>query len=204
MGSRSLQFIRERLGRMRVLVLMTETFGRHGGIAYYNRYLLRALCAHPDCSEVVAIPRVVSRAAEPLPAALTHINPRSNGKRSYITTVLKVARRHPEFDLIVCGHINLLPVAFMLRPWVRASIVLVVHGVEAWEPTSSPLVNHLARNVDSFISVSDYTKQQFLQWAKSCENRGFLLPSLVEPECFGPGPKNNAFVSRYGLAGKTV
>ena len=42
---------------MRVLVLLTDGFGGHGGIAKFNRDLLTALCAHPACEEVVVLPR---------------------------------------------------------------------------------------------------------------------------------------------------
>jgi hypothetical protein len=43
---------------MRILVLTPETFGGQGGIAKYTD-LLTARCAHPRCTELVAIPRVV-------------------------------------------------------------------------------------------------------------------------------------------------
>ena len=57
--------------RMRVLVLAMDAFGGHGGMAQFNRHFLRALCAHSACSEVVAVPRVVSHPIEALPARLT-------------------------------------------------------------------------------------------------------------------------------------
>jgi phosphatidylinositol alpha-1,6-mannosyltransferase len=58
---------------MRVLALVPDAFGGHGGIAKFNRDLLSALCTYPTCSEVVAIPRrrLMPDAAEPLPARLT-------------------------------------------------------------------------------------------------------------------------------------
>lgn len=39
---------------IRVLALVTEAFGGHGGIALYNRDMLTALSEHPDVDEVVA------------------------------------------------------------------------------------------------------------------------------------------------------
>ena len=57
---------------MRVLVLAMDAFGGHGGMAQFNRHFLRALCAHSACSEVVAVPRVVSHPVEALPAKLTY------------------------------------------------------------------------------------------------------------------------------------
>jgi phosphatidyl-myo-inositol dimannoside synthase len=59
---------------MRVLALVPDAFGGHGGIAKYNRDLLRALCAYPTCSEVVVHPPQMPMwdAAEPLLARLTY------------------------------------------------------------------------------------------------------------------------------------
>ena len=191
---------------MRVLALVPDAFGGHGGIAKYNRDLLRALCAYPTCSEVVAIPRHMPMpdAAEPLPARLTYVTSALGGKLDYLVTVLRVAHSSPRFDLVLCGHINLLPVTFLLRLWARAPVVLVIHGIEAWEPTSRPLTNYLASKVDAFISVSQLTKRRFLKWARPKENAGFLLPNSIDIERFRSGPKNTALLDRYGLAGKTV
>jgi phosphatidylinositol alpha-1,6-mannosyltransferase len=191
---------------MRVLALVPDAFGGHGGIAKFNRDLLRALCAYPACSEVVAIPRQMPMldAAEPLPAKLTYVTSGLGGKLHYLVTVLRVVHSNPRFDLVFCGHINLLPIAFAVRFWARAPVVLVIHGVEAWGPTSRPLTNYLASKVDAFISVSQLTKRRFLKWARPKENAWFLLPNSIDLERFRPGPKNTALLERYGLAGKTV
>lgn len=190
---------------MRVLVLVLDAFGGHGGIARGFHNFLKALCTHPACQEVVAVPRYISNPIEPLPAKLTYVTSGLNGKLNYTAAVSKVACRNSEFDLIVCGHIYLLPVAFLLRLWVRAPIVLVVHGIEAWEPTGKRLADYLARRIDAFISVSEVTKQRFLKWTKlSANTGGYVLPSSIDLEDFSPGPKNIALVNKYNLAGKIV
>src|SRR5215203_6474634 len=134
---------------MRVLALVPDAFGGYGGIAKYNRDLLRALCAYPTCSEVVAIPRQMPmRDAEALLARLTYVTSGLGGKRDYLVTVLRVVHSSPRFDLVLCGHINLLPVAFLLRLWARAPVALFIHGLEAWRPTRRPLTNFLSSRVD--------------------------------------------------------
>ncbi len=114
------------------------------------------------------------------------------------------------FDLILCGHINLLPAAFLARAMMRRKaagrsgeaprpltpslspsdgervserrergiaqpstlnshlstpLVLIIHGIDAWQPTRSALVNRLVRKIDAFIAVSDFTRKRFLAWA---------------------------------------
>jgi phosphatidylinositol alpha-1,6-mannosyltransferase len=191
---------------MRVLALVPDAFGGHGGIAKFNRDLLSALCTYPTCSEVVAIPRRMPMpdAAEPLPARLTYVTSGLGGKLHYLVAVLRVMHNNPRFDLVFCGHINLLPVAFLLRFWARAPVALVIHGIEAWRPTSRSLTNYLANKVDAFIAVSQLTKRRFLKWTRPKENVGFLLPNSIDLERFRLGPKNTALLDRYGLAGKTV
>jgi|SRR5215204_1770540 len=179
---------------MRVLALVPDAFGGYGGIAKYNRDLLRALCAYPTCSEVVAIPRQMPmRDAEALLARLTYVTSGLGGKRDYLVTVLRVVHSSPRFDLVLCGHINLLPVAFLLRLWARAPVALFIHGVEAWRPTSRPLTNFLASRVDVFISVSQLTKRRFLGWAGPKGNGGFLLPGSVDFERFRLDPRTQPY-----------
>lgn len=189
---------------MRILVLASDAFGGHGGIAKFNRDLLTALCAHSARPEVVAVPRRMPNPTEPLPARLDYVTSGLNGKLSYAVTTLKVVLRKPKFDLIICGHINLLPLAFLLRLRVRAPIILVIHGVDAWEPTGRLVTDRLVRKVDAFISVSELTKQRFLKWTRLDYDEGFVLPNAVDLDRYGPGPRDTALLTRYGLVGKTV
>lgn len=189
---------------MRVLVLATDAFGGHGGIAKFNRDFVRALCAYSACKEVVAIPRYTPNPIETLPAGLTYVASGTNGKLSYITTVLKAVCHNPKYDLIVCGHVNLLPIAFLLRLSVRAPVALVIHGIDAWRPSGRPLTNYLAKRVDALISVSELTRQRFVDWTQLGCSKSFLLPNAIDLERFGPGPKNPGLLNRYGLAGQRV
>ncbi|MCI0526333.1 MAG: hypothetical protein L0Y56_02605, partial [Nitrospira sp.] len=117
---------------MRILVLTTEAFGGHGGIAQYNKHLLAALSTYPDCTEVVAIPRLMSSPREPLPTKVTYVTEGLNSKLKYIWVVLRVVRRNPQFNLIICGHIHLLPIAYLLHLWIQLPILLVIYGIDAW------------------------------------------------------------------------
>jgi len=189
---------------MRILVLTTEAFGGHGGIALYNRHLLAALSTYPDCTEVVAIPRLMLSFIESLPSRLTYITEGLNSKLKYMSAVLRAVHKNPKFDLIICGHINLLPVVYLLRLWVQAPVLLVIYGIDVWKPTQSRLVNYLVGKIDGFISISELTKQRFLGWANLKSVEGFLLPNAIDLTSYGPGPKNTELLNRYGLTGKKV
>ena len=189
--------------KKRILVLLTDAFGGHGGIALYNRDLLSALCARADCAEVVAIPRLMPRDPEPMPERLTYVTAGIDSKLKYLAAVLKAARGG-RFDLIVCGHINLLPIAHLLRACLRVPLILGIYGIDAWQPTGSPLINRLARKIDAFFSISDLTGQRFLAWSGVSPEKGSLLPNAIHAEKYGPGPKDQELLDRYKLKGKTV
>jgi glycosyltransferase involved in cell wall biosynthesis len=125
-------------------------------------------------------------------------------KATYVATLLKRLVRDPAFDLIVCGHINLLPLAYIAKQHRRAPILLVIHGIDAWQPTRSRLVNLLAKRVDGIASVSDHTRRRFLSWAPACEGKVHLLPNVAHTERFGPGPPPAGLLQRYGLDGRRV
>lgn len=189
---------------MRVLVLLTDAFGGHGGIALYNRDLLTALCEHPDCHEVIAIPRLMPNQSEPQPKKLTYITGGLGSKLRYVMTVLQAVKRSPSFDLIVCGHINLIPIAMLLRFWIKAPVLLEIYGVDAWQPTKNKLANILVQKIDAFVSISEITRQRFLSWASVPRVKGFLLPNAIHLEQYGPGPKSPELLRHYELEGKTV
>jgi len=189
---------------LRILVLLTDAFGGHGGIALYNRDLLTVMCDHPESDEVVAIPRVMPQQSESLPKNLTYVTDGLNSKIAYSKAVWKTIRKNPRFDLIVCGHINLLPIAFVLRIVLRVPLILEIFGIDAWQRSGSFLKDILVRKIDAFISISNITTERFLSWAKLSEAKGFLLPNAIHCEYYGPGPKNSKLLKRHSLNGKAV
>src|SRR5437867_7952266 len=91
---------------LRLLVLLTDAFGGHGGIAKFNRDLLNAVCSYPKPTEVVALPRIIEHRAERLPLNLKYVTEAANSKAGYAIQALKAIGINPQ--LIICGHINLL------------------------------------------------------------------------------------------------
>ena len=189
---------------MRVLVLLHEAFGGRGGIAKFNRDLLTALCAYPAIREVVAIPLLVMDPVGTLPAKLDFRTGPTPSRASWLLRVAHAAMQKPHFDLIVCGHVNLLPIAFAVRRLHQAPLGLVVHGIEAWQPTGRPWTDRLASRIDFFISVSAYTKERFGTWTKIKDGRGFVLPNAVDTAYFTPGPADPGLAQRWRLDGRRV
>lgn len=189
---------------MRTLALLTDAFGGTGGIALYNRDFLTALCSLPGCREVVALPRIMSCQPEEMPGRLTYVIGALGGKCNYIAALLKTLATNSNFDRIVCGHINLLPLAYLAKKITGAPLLLEIYGIDAWHPTQNFLTNRLIKKMDAVVSISETTKQRFIAWAQVDEQKVFLLPNAIHMEHYGQGQKNPTLVQRYGLEGKKV
>jgi glycosyltransferase involved in cell wall biosynthesis len=58
--------------------------------------------------------------------------------------------------------------------------------------------------VNTFVSVSHFTKQRFLEWAPLNEEQGHVIPDCVDLPKFVPGPKPVHLAERYGVTGRRV
>jgi phosphatidyl-myo-inositol dimannoside synthase len=187
-----------------VLTLVTDAYGGHGGIALYLRDFLDALCADSQVEHVLAIPRLAPNPIPPLPPKLTYDLSGLNGKRRYALAVLRALRSGQRFDVVVCSHVNLLPLALPAARLLRVPLVLLIYGVDAWQPTPSALANWCARRADLVVSISRVTLERFRAWCQIAEENCALLPNAIHLEQYGVGPKNPALLARYDLEGRKV
>ncbi|WPZ37244.1 glycosyltransferase family 4 protein (plasmid) [Thalassobaculum sp. OXR-137] len=186
---------------LRVLLLVSDAFGGHGGIARFNRDLTEALSASGAVREVVVLPRRVPEAPK-LPSEAIVQLPAPQNKASYSLRALRTAA--DGFDVVVCGHVNLLPVAaaarlLASRPGRAARLALILHGVDAWQPVAVPGLS----GVDLVVSVSEFTMERFLDWSRFPRERSVVLPNTYD-ETLRPGPKPADLVRRYRLDGRDV
>jgi len=186
----------------RIVVLLTDAFGGYGGIAQFNRDLLKALCDMPDVAEVVAVPRGVTSGLGELPAKLRYLTKGASSKLRFILESCSAGIG--SFDLIVCAHINLLPAAMVLKAKQQVPLVLNIHGIEVWQPHSSILVRSLMGNVDAIWSVSEFTRNKMIGWSELASAKFTILPNAIDLDRYRPGARNQTLVERYGLNGKRV
>ena len=174
---------------MRALLLCSDAYGGHGGIALFNRELAAALVARPDLDELVIVPRVVRGEVGDVPAKVTFLADAAKGPLAYMRALGRVHRE--KFDLVLCGHRNLVRVT-------PKPCVLIIHGIEAWRRAKI----HLKR-VRAVVSVSALTRDRFVEWSRY-DGPTFVLPNAVHLEDYGIRAKNPRLVERYRLEGKRV
>jgi glycosyltransferase involved in cell wall biosynthesis len=184
---------------MRILHLCTDAYGGHGGIALYNREVIASMASHPRVDEVVVVPRViVTPKLEPIPPKVRFVSEAAKGRFAYIRALRRVTRG-TTFDLVVCAHVNLLPIARL----VTRDPLLFIYGIEAWKPLRDPLSNRLVRGVRAVVSISEITSDRFLGWS-GYAGPVHILPNSIHAELYGMRPKDEALMTRYRLHGKRV
>ena len=171
---------------MSILFLVTDAYGGHGGIALFNRELCTAI-GEP----VTVIPRVIRGPVRDVPPNVTFLSDAAKSPFAYLKALYAARRLKP--DLVICGHINLLPLAFVDHP------LLVIHGIEAWKKKRrAPLAR--CRGV---VSVSTLTRDRFLGWS-GFSGPTYVLPNAVHLDQYGIRPRRRDLVERYQLEGKRV
>jgi asparagine synthase (glutamine-hydrolysing) len=196
--------------KLRIMMLLSDGFGGFGGIAKFNRDFLGALSSSATVEKVVAIPRLMQQDPGPLPPKIAYVTAALGGKQPFMWATVRAARElraskvHRVPPVIICAHINLLAAALVARRITRGRLYLIVHGVDAWQPTRDPIANACVRRIDDFISVSSITRRRFLQWSGLRQDLGVVLPNCVDLSAFTPGEKSRDLLSRYGLENRTV
>jgi phosphatidylinositol alpha-1,6-mannosyltransferase len=189
---------------VKVLALVTDGFGGHGGIALYTRNLLSALCSAPSHPRVVAVPRAMPLQPEPLPRNLTWDTTGLGGKRRFGLAVLRAATVTAPADLVLCTHVNLLPLAYPLAKVQRASLVLVAYGLDAKEPRNARVMRPLVGGIDALVSIRRNTTAVLASWAPLEGVPKYLLENAIDLSLYGIAPKAPDLVERFGLAGRRV
>jgi len=186
---------------LRILLLTTDAYGGHGGIALYNRDMVQALAEMGEVEEVFVVPRNMPLAPEPLPGKVNFIDHAVGGKVRYVCASLGAADR--SYDLLICGHVNLLPLAVLLNAWLLAPLALMVYGIDVWQPPYR-WARQWLKQVDAVWSISALTRDRMNAWAGLPDERYVLLPNAIHLEHYGMAEKRPDLVSRYGLDGSKL
>jgi phosphatidylinositol alpha-1,6-mannosyltransferase len=191
---------------VRVQMLLTDAFGSFGGISRFNRDFLAALGACSSVERVHALPRLISEPIEEvIPEAVIFNRKAAHGRVAFAMQLLRHALTGERAALVICGHLHLLPLAWLAARHQRARLALIVHGFEAFGPARHhTLSNVLVNRIDAFIAVSRYSADRFVQWSNVARERGFILPNCVDVDRFTPGERDRSLVDRYGLHSSKV
>ncbi|HUR58850.1 MAG TPA: asparagine synthase (glutamine-hydrolyzing) [Opitutaceae bacterium] len=168
------------------LLLAPEIFASEGGIPRILQLYLKALCDQAGPSEGVRLlalnddevdSRDLRRCAN---GFLQEWYVCNRNKPRFVRAALRMSRG---CDRLICGHVFLLPVAWLARRFnPRLRYYLVAHGIEVWRPFK--LAERIAlRGAEKIFCVSDYTRQELLKHCPLPEGRAVVLHNALDP-CF--------------------
>ncbi len=187
---------------MKVVALVPEAFGGHGGIALYCRDLLTAFAELPIVEQIDALPRLIRKTDKS--EVVSKLNFRKQSARGgvfYFWEFCQAFISRPRYKLVVCGHINLLLVAVMLGWWHKAPLVLFIYGVDAWyAPNKRRYLPKLLLKVDHVVSISEFTGRRFIEWSGFDKTKVSVLPNAIHIDSYGLGQRPLYLEQRYGLS----
>ncbi len=168
---------------MRIVVMLTDLLDVVGGLQSFNRAFVRALdeiAARRGWQvEVLALNDSGGRVPPVGPA--TRYTGFSGQRLRFAGASLAAGRRA---DLVVCGHVHLMPVTLGLN---GARRVLVVHGVDVWKRLP-PLQRLGVRQADRILSVSRFTRDEMARQNGLPPEQFAIFPNTIEPADDGASP----------------
>jgi phosphatidyl-myo-inositol dimannoside synthase len=186
---------------VKILLLTTDAYGGHGGIALYNRDLIEAFALMPETKSIDVVPRVKRFEVGEIPAKVNFFAEVIGSRWRFVWKSIRLALSRP--NLFVCGHINLLPVAAPLAFFMRRPLVLVVYGIDVWE-AHGVFTRWLLRAVDRVWSISAITRDRMNAWAKLPVERYALLPNAIHLERYGDGPRDTDLLKMHDIPADAV
>ena len=176
---------------MKALLLAPELFSSEGGITRILRIYLKALCENSgDKNEVrfVSLNDRLVATSELRRYSTDRLEGWAVCNRSKWRFVACSFRMGLRSDLIICGHVAQLPVAWaisLFRP--KLTYYLVAHGIEVWRPFTF-LERRALKGARRIFCVSNYTRLQILSNCKMPESKTAVLFNALDPSMVAPSP----------------
>lgn len=176
--------------------LATQTYLSIGGMQKFNRRLISALSGRLGDNAATDL-RVALRTDE---SKHLPVNVKARffpSGRSLARFVLDCLRASFGGDVIIAGHVNLLPIAFLCKIVApRAKVALIVHGDDVW---GDPIYRaerlcdrFLMRRLDRIISVSAYTARRMQVAFGLGEDPFRIFMNAVDPIEFSGAEKRHS------------
>lgn len=170
---------------MRTLFLGIDAFSRVGGLQKFNQRLVRTLLErHPAAGALMLRDDAADLPPDLAPPDLAPRITACGGRGgAFFRAALAAARRT---DILLVGHINLIPVAWaMKRIAPRLKVLLFVHGVEVWNAPGYRQMRRWDRRalraVDRIAAVSAHTADRMAAAYGVERTRFTVFPNTVDP-----------------------
>lgn len=187
---------------MRVLMLLTDAYGGHGGIALYNRDVIRAASACQSITAIDVVPRIAGPYDGTIPEKVRWRANAAGNALKYVASAVMASIGLGKRDIIWCAHANLLPIAAIIARLTSARLILAIYGTEAWDHFESRPARRFLGAVDEVVSISQVTADRFQKWSGFPDEKVSIIANAIDLSLYGEAPRDPVLVARYGLAEK--
>ena len=184
--------------------ITTDGYGGRGGIAQYNRNIIRAVSEDTEVQRVTIIQRKIFYKLEKIPSKVELIKDTQNSKIKFFISILGLLFKNKTYDVIFCCHIHLMPFAWILSKKFKCPIVLLIFGEEAWQPTKYSFANYLCKKINYLITIRHYTAKKFIKWSKNKNIKYFYIPNTVDNKKYARLRNNLKIKKKYKLKDKKI
>jgi phosphatidylinositol alpha-1,6-mannosyltransferase len=152
---------------MNVLFVSLLTYDNVGGIETFNKYFIKGLKENDIQTKVISYHDMNS------------FDNVIGCKSNIFLFVKELLRETFRADVIIWGHINLLPIFLLLKYAFRRQHLLIVHGVEVWYQL--PLLKRkILSKIDRILSVSQFTRNKLLELNELSPSNVIVFPNCIE------------------------
>ena len=152
----------------------------------------------------MVLARIINGGTGRLPPKVRYEGSSARGLAGFVAAGVRQAIAGPRYDVIHCGHINLMPVASLIAAVKRIPISLVIHGVDAWQPPTNLSARRYLSRASLVVSVSELTAGRFRAWSGFTPEQMVVIPNTVQRNVFAPGPRDPSLVAEHALEGRSV
>lgn len=114
----------------------------------------------------------------------------------------KTLSKAVDADVVILSHVNLALIGLIIKlAKPKCRVWLVAHGIEVWRPLSFVKNLFVKKYCDKVICVSNFTKQQMIQWHQLDAAKCVVLNNAVDPFIQPPEEfaKPDYLLNRYSL-----
>ena len=187
---------------LKIFSLLTDGHGIDGGIGRYNVALLDAL----KRSLVVQGVTVLARRAVPPTSSVDEsvcYASVSGSKAALFASTMRCAFLGARHDVVFCGHLNMVPLAWLLARRWGAKLWLQMHGIECWQ-CPRPHIRALTERADLITCVSRYTRRRVLQWCNIEPTKIRVLPNTLSEQFASPSLRRGVITSQAQHTSRTL
>jgi len=183
--------------KQHILFLTLETFSRTGGIQQVCRNLAKAL--QLICGQIMVYSMCdADHDLLDQYVGKTQFRGFCRNKLMFSFQTLRVARNYQTF---VLAHINLLPIAYMIKLiYPTKRVIMLAHGIEVWKQLNR-LQRYFVNRHAEIWAVSDFTKLKMITENKINPSQINVLHNCLDPYFQAPAcfEKPYELLERYGL-----